>query len=150
MACSCSSSSSSSYSSSSTTASTTSRRRTSLLLRLLCLCAVLPVALPAAARPPSVTIGALFTFDSVIGRSARTAIQLAVDDVNRDPTVLSGTNLSVVFQDTKCSGFVGTIQGTLLCSCSVFLYYFLIRDCWIGDRGFHSILGEIAMNHAVM
>lgn len=114
MACSCSSSSSSSYSSSSTTASTTSRRRTSLLLRLLCLCAVLPVALPAAARPPSVTIGALFTFDSVIGRSARTAIQLAVDDVNRDPTVLSGTNLSVIFQDTKCSGFVATIQGTSL------------------------------------
>ena len=83
---------------------------TTLLLRLLCLCTVLPVALQAA-RPTNITIGALFAFDSVIGRSARTAIQLAVDDVNRDPTVLSGTNLSVVLQDTNCSGFAGIIQG---------------------------------------
>lgn len=85
---------------------------TSTLLRLICLCTALPVALQAAAaRPPNVTVGALFTFDSVIGRSARTAIQLAVDDVNRDPAVLRDTNLSVIFQDTKCSGFVGTIQA---------------------------------------
>lgn len=97
------------WSSSSISVTSTS---TLLLLRLLCLCAALQAA--AAARPASVTIGALFTFDSVIGRSARTAIQLAVDDVNADPTVLRGTNLSVVFQDTKCSGFVGTIQGILV------------------------------------
>ncbi|CAL5092211.1 unnamed protein product [Urochloa decumbens] len=80
-----------------------------LLLRLLCLCSALAVALPA--RPPSVTIGALFTFDSVIGSSAATAIQLAVDDINRDATVLRGTNLTVLMQDTMCSGFVGTIQA---------------------------------------
>jgi ionotropic glutamate receptor len=109
----------SSWSSSSTTS-------TSTLLRLLCLCAALPVALQAAARPPSVTIGALFTFDSVIGRSARTAIQLAVDDVNRDPAVLRGTNLSVIFQDTKCSGFVGTIQGTTVVSYSALALFALI------------------------
>ncbi|CAO1940076.1 unnamed protein product [Urochloa humidicola] len=80
-----------------------------LLLRVLCLCSSLAVALPA--RPPSVTIGALFTFDSVIGSSAATAIQLAVDDINRDATVLRGTNLTVLMQDTRCSGFVGTIQA---------------------------------------
>ncbi|CAN6209084.1 unnamed protein product [Urochloa humidicola] len=80
-----------------------------LLLRLLCLCSALAVALPA--RPPSVSIGALFTFDSVIGRSAATAIQLAVDDINRDATVLRGTNLTVLMQDTRCSGFVGAIQA---------------------------------------
>ncbi|EER95721.2 glutamate receptor 3.4 [Sorghum bicolor] len=91
-------------------AATTSTSSSTLLLRLLCLCTVLPVTLQAA-RPTNITIGALFAFDSVIGRSARTAIQLAVDDVNRDPTVLSGTNLSVIFQDTKCSGFVATIQA---------------------------------------
>ncbi|KAL6647241.1 hypothetical protein ACP70R_014678 [Stipagrostis hirtigluma subsp. patula] len=85
------------------------RSRMALLLRVLCLCAALPVALPA--RPASVTIGALFTFDSVIGGSARAAIQLAVDDVNRDAAVLRGTNLTVLMQDTKCSGFVGTIQA---------------------------------------
>ncbi|GJN10567.1 hypothetical protein PR202_ga28672 [Eleusine coracana subsp. coracana] len=65
----------------------------------------------AVAQPANVTIGALFTFDSVIGRSARTAIELAVADVNRDSTLLRGTNLSVVMQDTRCSGFVGTIQA---------------------------------------
>jgi len=79
------------------------------LLRVLCMCSALAVALPA--RPPSVTIGALFTFDSVIGSSAATAIRLAVDDINRDATLLRGTNLSVLMQDTKCSGFVGTIQA---------------------------------------
>jgi glutamate receptor, ionotropic, plant len=97
--------------------SSSSSTSTSTLLRLICLCTALPVALQAAAaRPPNVTVGALFTFDSVIGRSARTAIQLAVDDVNRDPAVLRDTNLSVIFQDTKCSGFVGTIQGPTLFS----------------------------------
>ncbi|CAM0905172.1 unnamed protein product [Alopecurus aequalis] len=83
-----------------------------LLLRVLCLCSILSLALPA--RPANVTIGALFTFDSVIGRSARAAIDLAVADVNRDATILKGTHLSVVAQDTKCSGFVGTIQALQL------------------------------------
>ncbi|KAM0859200.1 hypothetical protein ACQ4PT_047351 [Festuca glaucescens] len=83
-----------------------------LLLRVLCLCSVLPLALPA--RPANVTIGALFTFDSVIGRSARAAIDLAVADVNRDAAVLNGTHLNVFAQDTKCSGFVGTIQALQL------------------------------------
>lgn len=84
----------------------------SALLRVLCLCSVLPLAL--SARPANVTIGALFTFDSVIGRSARAAIDLAVADVNRDAAVLNGTHLSVFAQDTKCSGFVGTIQALQL------------------------------------
>lgn len=94
-----------------------------LLLRVVCLCSALAVALPA--RPPSVTIGALFTFDSVIGSSAATAIQLAVDDINGDPTVLRGTNLSVLMQDTMCSGFVGTIQGNNLAAGLSFLLLFL-------------------------
>ncbi|KAL5198118.1 hypothetical protein ABZP36_001630 [Zizania latifolia] len=80
------------------------------LLRLLCLCSVLA----ATARPANVTIGALFTFDSVIGRSAKDAIELAVADVNRDAAVLNGTHLTVVAQDTKCSGFVGIIQALQL------------------------------------
>lgn len=82
------------------------------LLRVLCLCSVLGLARPA--RPANLSIGALFTFDSVIGRSARAAIDLAVADVNRDARVLRGTHLSLVAQDTKCSGFVGTIQALQL------------------------------------
>uniref|UniRef100_A0A0D9WUK5 Glutamate receptor n=1 Tax=Leersia perrieri TaxID=77586 RepID=A0A0D9WUK5_9ORYZ len=86
------------------------------LLRLLCLVCI-GFALPVpvfAARPANVSIGALFTFDSVIGRSAKGAIELAVADVNRDASVLNGTYLSVVEQDTKCSGFLGIIQGLQL------------------------------------
>jgi glutamate receptor, ionotropic, plant len=62
-------------------------------------------------RPAEVRIGALFTFDSVIGKAVRPAIELAVADVNADPSILPGTKLSVLMQDTNCSGFVGTIDG---------------------------------------
>ena len=48
----------------------------SALLRVLCLCSLVALARPA--RPANVSIGALFTFDSVIGRSARAAFDLAV------------------------------------------------------------------------
>lgn len=62
-------------------------------------------------RPSVVNIGALFTFNSTIGRVAQTAIAAAVDDVNADPSVLPGTRLNVITQDTNCSGFIGTIEG---------------------------------------
>ena len=63
------------------------------------------------ARPAEVRIGALFTFDSVIGKAVRPAIELAVAHVNSDPSILRGTKLSVLMQDTNCSGFVGTVEG---------------------------------------
>ncbi|XP_057461732.1 glutamate receptor 3.4-like isoform X1 [Actinidia eriantha] len=65
----------------------------------------------ASARPSSVNVGALFTFDSVIGQAAKLAIAAAVDDVNSDSTVLPGTKLNLIFHDTNCSGFVGTIKA---------------------------------------
>nr|CAB3458129.1 unnamed protein product [Digitaria exilis] len=64
------------------------------------------------ARPAEVRIGALFTFDSVIGKAVMPAIELAVAHVNADPSILRGTNLSVLMQDTNCSGFVGTIEDS--------------------------------------
>ncbi|GFY97488.1 glutamate receptor 3.4 [Actinidia rufa] len=64
-----------------------------------------------SARPSVVNVGALFTFDSVIGRAAKPAIAAAVDDVNSDSTVLPGTKLNLLFHDTKCSGFLGTIEA---------------------------------------
>ncbi|KAK3125186.1 hypothetical protein QOZ80_7BG0601450 [Eleusine coracana subsp. coracana] len=65
-------------------------------------------------RPTEVRIGALFTFDSVIGNAVRPAIELAVADINADPSILPGTKLSVLMQDTNCSGFVGTIEALQL------------------------------------
>jgi ionotropic glutamate receptor len=75
----------------------------------------------AGARPSEVAVGALFTYDSTIGRAAGLAIELAVDDVNADGTVLAGTKLSLKTRDTNCSGFIGTIEGWGFLSA----YYFL-------------------------
>ncbi|CAL5072420.1 unnamed protein product [Urochloa decumbens] len=66
------------------------------------------------ARPAEVRIGALFTFDSVIGKAVRPAIELAVAHVNADPSILRGTKLNVLMQDTNCSGFVGTVEALQL------------------------------------
>ncbi|GAV89452.1 Lig_chan domain-containing protein/SBP_bac_3 domain-containing protein/ANF_receptor domain-containing protein [Cephalotus follicularis] len=64
--------------------------------------------------PRSVNIGALFTYDSVIGRAARPAIAAAVDDVNADPSILHGTKLNIIFHDTNCSGFLGIVEALQL------------------------------------
>ncbi|KAM0901553.1 hypothetical protein ACQ4PT_019902 [Festuca glaucescens] len=79
---------------------------------LLVLCLALAAAAAAAGqRPSAVSVGALFTYESTIGRAAQLAIELAVDDVNADATVLAGTNLNLITQDTNCSGFLGTIEA---------------------------------------
>ncbi|KAK4492800.1 hypothetical protein RD792_000122 [Penstemon davidsonii] len=65
-------------------------------------------------RPKNVNIGALFTYNSVIGRSAMPAILAAVEDVNSDTTILKNTKLNLIMQDTNCSGFVGTIEAMQL------------------------------------
>lgn len=65
----------------------------------------------ASARPKVVNVGALFTIDSVIGKSVRPAIVAAVDDVNSNTNILHGTKLNLIVHDTNCSGFVGTVEG---------------------------------------
>ncbi|XP_020092039.1 glutamate receptor 3.5-like [Ananas comosus] len=72
------------------------------------------VAVVVGLKPTVVNIGALFTFNSTIGAVARTAIELAVEDVNGDRGVLAGTKLNVITQDTNCSGFLGTIEALQL------------------------------------
>ncbi|KVH93142.1 Extracellular ligand-binding receptor [Cynara cardunculus var. scolymus] len=64
--------------------------------------------------PRVVNIGALFTVDSVIGRSVKPAIEAAIDDVNSNPTVLAGTRLNLILHDTNCSGFLGTVEALQL------------------------------------
>lgn len=66
-------------------------------------------------RPKALSLGALFTLNSTIGKAAKFAIELAVGDVNNDPSVLPGTRLSVIIQDTNCSGFLGIIEGIVNC-----------------------------------
>ena len=62
-------------------------------------------------KPNVVRIGAMFTFDSVIGRSAKPAILAAAADVNSDTSILSGIKLELILHDTNCSGFIGTVEG---------------------------------------
>ncbi|XP_062229586.1 glutamate receptor 3.5-like isoform X2 [Phragmites australis] len=84
------------------------------LMVLFLVLAAAAVSAAAGARPSAVAVGALFTYDSTIGRAARLAIELAVDDVNADRTVLAGTNLNLITQDTNCSGFLGTVEALQL------------------------------------
>ncbi|KAL5797854.1 hypothetical protein ACOSQ2_002674 [Xanthoceras sorbifolium] len=61
-------------------------------------------------RPSAVNIGAIFTFDSVIGRAAKAAMEAAVSDVNADPGILNGTELSLIIKDVNCNVFLGSIE----------------------------------------
>ncbi|XP_068639011.1 glutamate receptor 3.5-like [Aristolochia californica] len=88
---------------------------------VLVLCCFLPLGVSSQhqntshqSRPGVVTVGVLFTLESVIGRAAKIAIQLAVEDVNADSSVLNGTRFDVVLGDTNCSGFVGTVEALQL------------------------------------
>ncbi|KAI3440874.1 Glutamate receptor [Psidium guajava] len=72
-------------------------------------------SLPSSSRRPSaVTIGSLFTHDSVIGKAAKPAIQAAIDDVNADSSILAETKLKLLEYDTNCSAFLGTVEALQL------------------------------------
>ncbi|KAK6134900.1 hypothetical protein DH2020_031384 [Rehmannia glutinosa] len=62
--------------------------------------------------PKVINVGALFTSNSAIGRSAGPALLAAVEDVNSDTTILKNTKLNLILQDTNCSGFLGTVEAT--------------------------------------
>ncbi|KAF5948459.1 hypothetical protein HYC85_014416 [Camellia sinensis] len=62
-------------------------------------------------RPSVVNVGAIFSFDSVIGRVAKAAMEAAASDINADPRILSGTELKLIMEDTNCSVFMGSIEA---------------------------------------
>ncbi|CAA6673454.1 unnamed protein product [Spirodela intermedia] len=70
-------------------------------------------SLPPRPPPPPavVNVGAIFTFNSTIGRAAKVAINAAVQDVNSDPSMLGATRLVVRMQDSSCSGFLGIVKA---------------------------------------
>lgn len=65
-------------------------------------------------RPSVVNVGAIFTFNSVIGKVAKTAMEIAVSDVNADPRILNGTELKLITEDAECNAFVSSVRGTSL------------------------------------
>lgn len=99
------------------------------LLLLLCLTSLsLPSIATSQSNLTSVNIGALYNFDSIIGRAAKLAIRLAIDDVNMDRTILPATKLNLITRDTNCSGFLATIEGPcLFCHFSLQFYFLLVH-----------------------
>ncbi|KAL6993349.1 hypothetical protein U1Q18_011465, partial [Sarracenia purpurea var. burkii] len=63
-------------------------------------------------RPDAVGIGAMLTFNSVIGKVAKVAIEAAIEDVNSDPDILGGTKLKLTMLDANFSGLLGIVEGT--------------------------------------
>ncbi|KAE8057422.1 hypothetical protein FH972_014117 [Carpinus fangiana] len=81
---------------------------------LLCLhFGVFPCGLSqnVSSRPAVVNIGAIFSFNSTIGRVAKIAIDEVVKDVNSNSSILHGTKLVVKKQDSNCSGFFGMVEA---------------------------------------
>ncbi|KAL5573317.1 hypothetical protein UlMin_022914 [Ulmus minor] len=62
-------------------------------------------------RPDAVHIAAIFTFNSVIGRVAKPAIEAAVSDINADSSILNGTKLRLIAEDANCSVFLGSVEA---------------------------------------
>ncbi|KAL8255281.1 hypothetical protein R6Q59_033502 [Mikania micrantha] len=60
-------------------------------------------------QPDYVNVGALFSFDSVIGKAAKVGIESAIIDVNRDSKILNGTQMRLIMVDSNCSVFKSSI-----------------------------------------
>ncbi|XP_014502278.1 glutamate receptor 3.4 isoform X2 [Vigna radiata var. radiata] len=67
-----------------------------------------------SSTPRVFRVGALFSLDSIIGRSAEPAIVAAFEDVNADSSILPGIKLEAALHDTNCSGFAGTMEALQL------------------------------------
>ncbi|KAL6652157.1 hypothetical protein ACP70R_011082 [Stipagrostis hirtigluma subsp. patula] len=81
-----------------------------MLAIFCCLCSC-TLGKNISVRPNVVNVGALFTFNSAIGRAAKVAIAAAVKEINNDSGILPGTELVVQMQDSNCSGFIGIVQA---------------------------------------
>ncbi|MCO5556251.1 hypothetical protein L7F22_009797 [Adiantum nelumboides] len=64
--------------------------------------------------PGHVKIGALFAFNSTVGKLVRDAIQLAVNDVNNALEVLNGTELEMEMFDSGCNPVQGAASAVEL------------------------------------
>jgi ionotropic glutamate receptor len=63
-------------------------------------------------RPDFVNIGALFSFNTSVGRIIKIALDAAVEDVNSDPNILGDTKLRLSLQeDSKYRGFLSIAEG---------------------------------------
>lgn len=64
-----------------------------------------------SSKPDVVNIASILTFDSIIGKVSKIALQAAIEDVNNDPTILNGTKLKITLHDSNYSGFLSMMEG---------------------------------------
>ncbi|KAL8251540.1 hypothetical protein R6Q59_035233 [Mikania micrantha] len=62
-------------------------------------------------RPDVVNIGSILTLDSIVGKVAKIGLEAAVEDVNNDPTILSGIKLKLTVHDSNFSDFVSIMEA---------------------------------------
>ncbi|KAK4347563.1 hypothetical protein RND71_033902 [Anisodus tanguticus] len=63
------------------------------------------------ARPKVVNIGCMLSFNSVVGKITKVAVEAAVEDINSNPDVLGGTKLNMITLDSNSSGFLGIVEA---------------------------------------
>ena len=86
--------------------------------------------------PDTVKIGAILASNSSVGKVAKVAIEAAVKDVNCNPALLSGTNLSISMLDTKFSGGLqGIMEGTYLMLSKYVFSLAILRFFFQRNRG---------------
>ncbi|KAJ6403913.1 hypothetical protein OIU84_012169 [Salix udensis] len=80
-----------------------------VILRLLVSIWVIASGFVSCQRPAAVNIGAVFTFDSVIGKVAKPAMEAAMSDVNSDGRIR--TKLNLIKEDVNSSVFMGAVDA---------------------------------------
>lgn len=79
-----------------------------------------------SAIPDSVNIGVLYSFHTTVGQIVKMAIEVAVEDINSDPSILGQTKLNVSMQeDSKYRGFLSIAEGMYVCM------YVYMHECII-------------------
>ncbi|KAI3515057.1 hypothetical protein L1887_13806 [Cichorium endivia] len=63
-----------------------------------------------SSRPETVKIGSVLAFGSNLGKVAKIALEIAVEDVNSDPTVLNGTRMKLTIHNSNSSGFLSIME----------------------------------------
>ena len=70
-------------------------------------------------------IGALVSYGTFIGSVAKQAIEMAVDDINRNQSFLQGSKLVLHMVDSNCSAFQGAASGIVFFPLKVSCFFSL-------------------------
>lgn len=69
------------------------------------------ISLVVCLKTDIVNIGAILTANSINGKVSTIAMKTAVDDINSDPNILPGKQLSLSIHDANYSGFLSIVGG---------------------------------------